>query len=93
MSKRNSDAVIDDEISSPQGKRTKLSEETALSTTVHSLNNQLTFLPSHQKKARSHLAGPEITLTGHEAAIYSISYDPAGEHLCSASMDKQIRKF
>jgi WD40 repeat protein len=90
MSKRTSEF----EDASPQ-KRAKPSsgqEETALSTTVHSLNNQLTFLPSHKRKVKSHLAAPEITLSGHDGAIYSICFDPSGNHLCSSSMDRQIRK-
>lgn len=38
----------------------------------------------------SSLASPEMHLLGHESAIYSISFDPSGKHLCSGSLDKKI---
>lgn len=41
----------------------------------------------------SALMAPEVALLGHEGAVYSIAFDPSGNHLCSGSMDKQICKF
>ena len=38
----------------------------------------------------SSLPAPEITLLGHENAIYSIAFSPNGEQLCSGSLDRQI---
>jgi WD40 repeat protein len=99
MSKRsseNQDIYDDEELpsssSSSQSKRAKT--ETALSTTVHSQasNMQLTFLPN-KSKIQSSLSSPEIVLSGHEGAVYSIDFDPTGEFLCSASYDKQICKL
>lgn len=40
----------------------------------------------------SSLYAPEVSLHGHEGAIYSIDFDPSGKFLCSASFDKQICK-
>lgn len=41
----------------------------------------------------SALMAPEVSLLGHEGAVYSIAFDPSGNHLCSGSFDKQICKF
>jgi len=38
----------------------------------------------------SSLPAPEITLLGHDNAIYSIPFSPNGEQLCSGSLDRQI---
>ena len=40
----------------------------------------------------SSLPAPEVSLVGHEGAVYSISFDPTGNHLCSGSLDKNICK-
>lgn len=40
----------------------------------------------------SALMAPEVCLTGHAGAVYSIAFDPTGQHLCSGSFDKQICK-
>lgn len=40
----------------------------------------------------SGLQAPTVMLTGHEAAIFSLSFDPAGKNLASASMDRNICK-
>ena len=41
----------------------------------------------------SSLMAPEVVLLGHAGAVYSIAFDPLGEHLCSGSFDKQICTF
>lgn len=38
----------------------------------------------------SHLASPTMLLTGHSAAIYSMKFDPSGEHIASSSFDRSI---
>jgi Prp8 binding protein len=38
----------------------------------------------------SSLYAPEISLSGHESAVYSIAFNPTGQYLCSGSMDRQI---
>lgn len=35
----------------------------------------------------SSLTEPTMKLTGHKGSVYALSYDPAGENLCSASFD------
>jgi WD40 repeat protein len=83
----------EEDTSSPASKRSKPSGEQsmALTTSNRTANNQqLTFLPIHQRKIKSNLAAPEISLLGHDAAIYSLSFDPTGNYLCSGSMDRQI---
>jgi WD40 repeat protein len=40
----------------------------------------------------SSLMAPEVTLTGHEGAVFSLSFDPTGKYMCSGSYDKSIRK-
>jgi WD40 repeat protein len=84
----------DEDVPSHASKRSKPSGEQslmALTTSNRTANNQqLTFLPIHQRKIKSNLAAPEISLVGHDAAVYSISFDPTGNYLCSASMDRSI---
>ena len=41
----------------------------------------------------SQLLAPTMLLTGHEGAIYSISFDPSGQYLASGSFDNNICKF
>jgi Prp8 binding protein len=40
----------------------------------------------------SQLLAPTMLLTGHEGAIYSISFDPSGQYLASGSFDNNICK-
>ena len=93
----NNDDVINEQQQQHKRKRPNedersVSNSQAISTTVHSLNNQLSFLPHHQRKLKSNLAAPEVTLLGHDGAIYSLDFDPTGKFLCSASMDRNICK-
>lgn len=49
------------------------------------------IVTSHSQETRtSHLAAPTMLLTGHEGAIYSLCFDPSGQHLVSSSFDRQI---
>lgn len=34
-----------------------------------------------------------MLLTGHEGAVYSISFDPTGQHIASGSFDNNICKL
>ena len=45
-----------------------------------------------QTKRTSKLNAPTMLLTGHEGAVYSIDFDPSGEHLASSSLDSNICK-
>ena len=45
-----------------------------------------------QDKRTSSLQAPTMLLTGHEGAVYSISFDHSGQHLASASYDRNICK-
>ncbi len=36
------------------------------------------------------MAAPTLSLSGHEGAIYSLSFSPGGEYLASASFDHKV---
>lgn len=38
----------------------------------------------------SQLVAPTMLLTGHQAAVYSLAFDPTGKYLASCSFDKTI---
>lgn len=38
----------------------------------------------------SGLAAPTMLLTGHGAAVYSLKFDPSGQHVASSSFDRSI---
>lgn len=38
----------------------------------------------------SGLAAPTMLLTGHGAAVYSLKFDPSGQHVASSSFDRHI---
>jgi Prp8 binding protein len=63
---------------------------TTLSTIVHSRNTSL-ILRENASRISS-LPSPELNLTGHEGAVYSLSFDPTGKYLCSGSLDRNICK-
>lgn len=63
----------------------------SLTTTVNLRNASLVL--SEKASRLSSLAAPELHLTGHEGAIYSIDFDASGQHLASASMDQKICKL
>lgn len=41
----------------------------------------------------SSLPNPEMILTGHEAAVYTLSFSPSGDYLASSGMDRNICKL
>jgi WD40 repeat protein len=53
------------------------------------LSNYSKYAPGRS----SNLESPDTVLTGHEGAVYSISFDPSGNFLCSGSYDRKICKF
>lgn len=101
MSKRSNISDDDEDVQSSSHKRARASEadqqvtayqstSQALTTTVNLRNASLIL--SDKASRTSSLAAPEMYLSGHEGAVYSLSFDPSGQHLCSASMDKTICK-
>lgn len=61
----------------------------ALISSVNYHNSSL--IVHHQSNHRtSSLPAPELTLTGHEGAVYGIAFDPQGQHLASAGLDRKI---
>ncbi len=62
----------------------------SLATTVNLRNASLVL--SDRASRWSSLSNPELHLTGHEGAIYTIDFDPTGQHLSSGSMDQKICK-
>lgn len=47
------------------------------------------MVPMNQAQA-SLLPAPNLSLTGHSAAVYSLSFSPDGSSMCSGSFDKTI---
>jgi WD40 repeat protein len=96
MSKRVGNDHLDDESLQPQSKRSKNALEAALvprsNTELVSVNYNNSSLVVREKIRASSLPAPELTFIGHEAAVYTIAFDPTGEHLCSAGMDRNICK-
>jgi WD40 repeat protein len=62
----------------------------ALTTTVNLRNASLVL--TERASRLSSLASPELHLTGHDGAVYSMDFDVTGQHLASASMDQKICK-
>mmetsp|Transcript_12010 Transcript_12010/g.12069 ORF Transcript_12010/g.12069 Transcript_12010/m.12069 type:complete len:359 (-) Transcript_12010:115-1191(-) len=53
-------------------------------------SSDLALTNVNKEKRVSGLQAPTMLLTGHESAIYSIDFDPSGQHIASASFDRQI---
>ncbi|RYH10796.1 hypothetical protein EON65_39115 [archaeon] len=102
MSKRSGEESQDDSL--PSAKRSR-GDLTSSEITLVSQSNTSSAMVSAQglsastalivqEGARtSSLTAPEITLAGHEAAVYTLAFDPTGEHLATAGMDKHICRF
>ncbi len=58
-------------------------QPTNLAVTTHNGKNQT-------KTRKSGLLSEVMLLTGHEGPVYSISFDPQGNHLASGSGDNNI---
>lgn len=100
MSKRGSSIYDDDELDSgfeaSAAKRAKIDTSAdnsmALITSLKNQHTSLILREGSRNQRVSSLASPEMSLTGHDGAIYSLAFDPEGKHLCSGSMDRQICK-
>ena len=51
------------------------------------------FIYMIQDKRTSSLLAPTMLLTGHEGAVYSMAFDPTGQHLASGSYDRNICEY
>ena len=51
------------------------------------------FIFMIQDKRTSSLLAPTMLLTGHEGAVYSMAFDPTGQHLASGSYDRNICEY
>lgn len=99
MSKRSGEESQDDSMHSAKRSRGDYeSSETAL-VSVSNTSSALVAAPGltastalivKEGARTSTLTAPEITLTGHEAAVYTLAFDPTGEHLATSGMDKHI---
>ena len=80
--------------SSSSLKRAKMDDMSSALVTVKQTSTALTLSKNHQTEPgrTSALMAPEVSLLGHDGAVYSIAFDPSGNHLCSGSFDKQICK-
>jgi Prp8 binding protein len=65
---------------------------TALITSIKSQHTSLILRDTNINHRPSSLKAPEYILSGHEGAVYSLAFDPEGQFLASASMDRQICK-
>jgi hypothetical protein len=74
-------------------KRAKLDGTSTDLVRVPHTSQALTLSRSAEPGRTSALMAPEVSLLGHEGAVYSIDFDPSGLHLCSGSYDKQICKL
>ena len=78
-----------------EGENSKRAKREVGSTALVSVATSSTALTVSSKNITepgrtSSLMAPEVVLLGHTGAVYSIAFDPLGEHLCSGSFDKQI---
>eukprot|EP01035_Chromulina_nebulosa_P026856 gene26856-35223_t len=69
-------------------KRSRI-QENEISSALIEVKNSSTALVVGSSGRKSLLA-EDLSLSGHEGAIYSICFDPSGNHLCSSSFDRQI---
>lgn len=82
MLKRNSDAVVESHDNSKKSRSDDL-------TVVISSNSQSAMVTRTAGRS-SNLQAPTMLLTGHEAAIYSVSFSPSGNNLASSCYDGKI---
>lgn len=93
MQKRQHGDRIEEDFSDNQSISSKRFKPDACQSTelvaVGSSSTALTNLMREPGRISS-LMSPEVSLSGHDGAVYSISFDPTGNYLCSGSFDKQI---
>jgi len=75
--------MADDE---PAAKRSRLSESAVA---IYDEKRELVAVDAAQART-SDLFAPNMHLTGHGAAVYSLKFSPDGQHLASASFDRRI---
>ena len=95
MQKRQLDETEDDGDSASLGagdiKRAKRDTNSSALVQFAATSQALTVSKMQAAPGRtSSLMSPEVSLLGHEGAVYSIDFDPTGKFLCSGSFDKQI---
>jgi Prp8 binding protein len=98
MSKRGSSIYEEDELEggfeASAAKRAKIDTSAdnsmALISSIKSHHTSLILSSTSNNQRVSSLSSPEMSLSGHDGAIYSMAFDPEGKHICSASMDRQL---
>jgi WD40 repeat protein len=73
-------------------KRAKIDSNSSALVVAQNTSTAMTlskFASSEQGRTSS-LMAPEVSLVGHQGAVYSIAFDPSGKFMCSGSFDKQI---
>lgn len=63
---------------------------TAVITTTTDSNNQLVLKEDDEIPRTSGLPAPNMCLTGHTGALYTVRFSPDGQHLASAGADTDI---
>jgi len=71
-------------------KKPRGEQSTALISAIKSQHSSLILRDNNLNQRLSSLSAPELSLTGHEGAVYSVAFDPSGKFLCSGSLDRQI---
>lgn len=99
MSKRGASIYEEDELdgeyevsASKRAKTETVDNSMALIASIKSHHSSLILRENNQSQRVSSLKAPEMILSGHDGAIYSMAFDPQGKQLCSGSMDKLICK-
>lgn len=74
-------------------KKSRGEQSTALISAIKSQHSSLILRDNNLNQRLSSLSAPELSLSGHEGAVYGVAFDPTGKFLCSGSLDRQICKF
>lgn len=71
----------------PSAKKARQSEALV---TVPQASNDLILRQPQEPGHTSSLSASTLLLTGHQAAVYTVQFNPAGDALASGSFDKEI---
>lgn len=70
----------------PPAKRARVQDQM----TLYDSKDKQIVVADNTPERTSDLLAPTMLLTGHGAAIYTLEFDPSGQHLASGSFDRKI---